>query len=92
MNLRARRELLKFFAASPLLAGLAPLRTSNANDKELASAADALDVFDLEAAAKRVVPPAHWGYIQSGVDGEVTLRANETAFARYQLRRGASST
>jgi 4-hydroxymandelate oxidase len=86
MNLRARRELLKFFAASPLLAGLAPLRTSIANDKALASAADALDVFDLEAAAKRVVPPAHWGYIQSGVDGDLTVRANEAAFARYQLR------
>ena len=69
MNLQARRELLKFFAASPLLAGIAPLRTSIANDKALASATDALDVFDLEAAAKRVVPPAHWGYIQSGVDG-----------------------
>lgn len=51
-----------------------------------ATAADALDVFDLEAAAQKLVPPAHWGYLQSGVDGDVTLRANEAAFARYQLR------
>jgi 4-hydroxymandelate oxidase len=50
------------------------------------SAAEALDVFDLEAVAQRLVPPAHWGYLQSGVDGDVTVHANETAFARYQLR------
>jgi isopentenyl diphosphate isomerase/L-lactate dehydrogenase-like FMN-dependent dehydrogenase len=80
-----RRAFLRFLAASPVIASLAPWRRVLAEDS-LSSAADALDVFDLEAAAKRVVPPAHWGYLQSGVDGEVTLRANETAFARYQLR------
>ena len=53
---------------------------------DLASAAAALDVFDFEAAARRVVPPAHWGYLASGVDGEDTLRANRTGYARYQLR------
>ena len=34
----------------------------------------ALDVFDFEAAAQKVTPPAHWGYLMSGVDGEATLR------------------
>jgi isopentenyl diphosphate isomerase/L-lactate dehydrogenase-like FMN-dependent dehydrogenase len=33
-----------------------------------------------------VLPPAHWGYLQSGVDGDVTLHANQTGFSRYQLR------
>ncbi len=33
------------------------------------------------------MPPAHWGYLMSGVDGDVTLRANETAYTRaIQLR------
>lgn len=82
-----RRAFLRFLAASPVLAGLSPWREVLADDERvLASAADALDVFELEAAARRVVPPAHWGYLQSGVDGETTLRANESAFARYQLR------
>jgi isopentenyl diphosphate isomerase/L-lactate dehydrogenase-like FMN-dependent dehydrogenase len=86
MSLYERRALLKFLAASPLFAGMAPLTEVLADERTLASAADALDVFDLEAAAQRLVPPAHWGYLQSGVDGDVTLRANQAAFARYQLR------
>jgi 4-hydroxymandelate oxidase len=87
MSLYARRALLKFIATSPALAALTPFTSARAADEQLlASAADALDVFDLEAAAQRVVPPAHWGYLQSGVDGEATLRANQTGFARYQLR------
>jgi isopentenyl diphosphate isomerase/L-lactate dehydrogenase-like FMN-dependent dehydrogenase len=85
-RLHERRALLKFLAASPAIAALAPFTEALADEPTLASAADALDVFDLEAAAQRLLPPAHWGYLQSGVDGEATLRANQAAFARYQLR------
>ena len=52
----------------------------------LKSAADALDVFDFEAMARTVLPPAHWGYMATGSDGEETLRANPAGFSRYQLR------
>ena len=52
----------------------------------LESAADAVNVFEFEAAARQIVPPAHWGYMATGVDGETTLRANQDAYARYQLR------
>ena len=52
----------------------------------LEQAAHALDLFDFEAAAQKVVPPAHWGYLMSGVDGEMTLRANREGFDRYQLK------
>src|SRR5262249_41375724 len=86
LSVHERRALLKFLAASPVLAALATGARALADDHALASAADALDVFDFEAAARRVVPPAHWGYLQSGVDGEATLRANQAGFARYQLR------
>jgi 4-hydroxymandelate oxidase len=77
-----RRAFLQYLAASTVLS--APLCKAMGTDT--GSAADALDVFDLEAAAERVVPPAHWGYLQSGVDGDATLRANSAAFARWQLR------
>ena len=43
-------------------------------------------MFDFEAMARKVLPPAHWGYMATGVDGEETLRANPRGFARYQLR------
>jgi isopentenyl diphosphate isomerase/L-lactate dehydrogenase-like FMN-dependent dehydrogenase len=77
--------LLKMLAASPLLATRSMLSRA-ASEAALASAAGALDVFELRQAAQRLVPPAHWGYLESGVDGDLTLRANEMAFARYQLR------
>lgn len=83
MRVTERRAFLRFLAASPLAAALAPLGASE--KQEIASSADALDIFELEAAAKRVLPPAHWGYLQSGVDGDATLRANQAAFSRYQL-------
>lgn len=86
MSRFARRALLKFLAASPVLAGVAPITKTLAEERTLESAAEALDVFDLEAAAKRLLPPAHWGYLQTGVDGDATVRANQAAFSRYQLR------
>jgi len=42
-----------------------------AQESTLATAEAALDVFHFEAAARKVVPPAHWGYMASGVDGGV---------------------
>ncbi|HUN26508.1 MAG TPA: alpha-hydroxy acid oxidase [Steroidobacteraceae bacterium] len=80
-----RRALLRYLAATPLAALVPPARSADRADLP-GSAADALDVFDLEAVAHDALPPAHWGYLQSGVDGDATLRANEAAFARYQLR------
>jgi isopentenyl diphosphate isomerase/L-lactate dehydrogenase-like FMN-dependent dehydrogenase len=52
----------------------------------IASADEALDVFDFRAVAQHRLPPAHWGYMATGVDGEATLRANEEGFARLYLR------
>ena len=80
-----RRALLKFIAASPLLVAF-PSLAQALQTGGLEAAAHALDVFDFEAAAQKIVPPAHWGYLMSGVDGEATLRANRDGFARYQLK------
>ena len=35
---------------------------------------------------KKNVPAAHFGYMASGVDDEVTLRANRDAFQKLQIR------
>lgn len=46
---------------------------------------DAIDVFDFETVARQNVWPAHFGYMASGIDDEVTLRANREDFLKYQL-------
>jgi len=80
-----RRALLGFLAASPVFAAFAPWNRAHAAGHSPTTAAEALDVFELEAAAQSLVPAAHWGYLQSGVDGDVTLHANQAAFGRYEL-------
>jgi len=35
--------------------------------------------------ARKNVPPAHFGYMASGLDDEVTLRANREGFLKFQL-------
>jgi isopentenyl diphosphate isomerase/L-lactate dehydrogenase-like FMN-dependent dehydrogenase len=92
VNISDRREFLKFLAGSPLLLASPSLleaftqAPASQAAATLASAADALDVYDFEAMARRVLPPAHWGYMATGTDGEETLRANPRGFDRYQLR------
>jgi 4-hydroxymandelate oxidase len=46
---------------------------------------EAINVFDFEPAAFKNVPPAHFGYMASGLDDEVTLRANREGFLKFQL-------
>jgi 4-hydroxymandelate oxidase len=81
-----RRALLRFLASSPLLGALGLPGRALAEDATLESAMDALDVFDFEAAARRTLPPAHWGYLASGVDADLTLRANIAGYSRWQLK------
>ncbi len=45
-----------------------------------------LNVMDFEAAARAVLPPAHFGYLATGVDDDATLRANRQGFDRFYLR------
>jgi isopentenyl diphosphate isomerase/L-lactate dehydrogenase-like FMN-dependent dehydrogenase len=84
----SRRRLLQSMLATPLLAGLAsPLRVLAGETTPLITAADqALDVFDFERVARAVLPPAHFGYLATGVDGDATLHANRAAFSHYALR------
>src|SRR5688572_11048087 len=79
---RDRRRFLKFLAASPLLASA----WSQLATLKLDTVDQAISLLDFEEAARRVLPPAHWGYMASGVDDDVTLRANREGFARFQIR------
>src|SRR5215467_12215633 len=91
----ARREFLRFLAASPYVAAAggvgAFIRLPGASAQTaatteiLANPAAALNVFDFEEAAHRKVAPGHWAYMASGVDDDATLQANREIFKRVQL-------
>jgi len=92
-TLKDRRRFVQFLAASPLLGALGGfawpdrlLAAGGLRGQSIESADHAINVFDLEAVAAESLPPAHFGYIQTGVDGDLTLRANEKAFEHYYLR------
>src|SRR3984885_11804287 len=98
----SRRRFIQFLAASPLFAGTGlsalagePYPQLPADpfvwaprdyDHLIASPKEALDVFDFEPVMHKNVPPAHFGYMASGVDDDVTLRANREGFLKFQLR------
>ncbi|MFO1080554.1 MAG: alpha-hydroxy acid oxidase [Reyranellaceae bacterium] len=96
LSLASRRRFLRFLAASPLLAGSAAAQEAwppdpavwgaRSLDRRIGSPREALDVFDFEPVMHDKVPPAHFGYMASGVDDEVTLRANRADFQKVQLR------
>ncbi|MBL6614301.1 MAG: alpha-hydroxy-acid oxidizing protein [Reyranella sp.] len=92
----ARRRFLQYLAASPLLAGNDLLAQEQrlpdplvwaprALQPLIESPREALSVFDFEPVMHKNVPPAHFGYMASGIDDEVTLRANRDGFQKFQL-------
>jgi isopentenyl diphosphate isomerase/L-lactate dehydrogenase-like FMN-dependent dehydrogenase len=46
----------------------------------------AINVMEFEAIARKKLPPAHFGYLATGVDDDATLRANREGFTRFQIR------
>ncbi len=97
--LASRRRFLQYLAASPLFASGAatalgeeapsrlpdPMIWRPAGAAPITSPKDAINVFDFEPVAYQNVPPAHFGYMASGLDDEVTLRANREGFLKFQL-------
>ena len=89
----ARRQFLRFLVASPYVAALGGAAafleqraSAQGKSEALASPADALNVLDFEEAARQKVQPGHWAYMASGVDSDVTLRANREGYSHVQLR------
>jgi 4-hydroxymandelate oxidase len=79
---RALAETLAPKAKLPDPLMWAPLDANNL----IKSPKEAINVFDFEPVMRQNVPPAHFGYMASGIDDEVTLRANREGFLKFQLR------
>src|SRR3984893_8616889 len=95
----ARRLSLRYLAASPLMAGAADVLAQEQRlpdpsvwgtrtlDKLIASPREAINVFDFEPVMHQNVPPAHFGYMATGKQHEVAVRANRGGFLKFPHRR-----
>ena len=83
-----RREFLKFLAASPLLTSYSAFaqEVEESLGERLTDPSEVINIFEMEAVARSKVPPAHFGYLVTGVDSDSTLRANREGFTRFQIR------
>lgn len=52
----------------------------------ITSADQALDVMDFEAVARKVLPPAHFAYLATGVDDDATVGINHEAYSHLEIR------
>ncbi len=102
MSQENRRRFLQFLAGSPLAAYAQAVipQTLVPGSREadprmwapydpthlIKDPKEAINVFDFEPVCRQKVPPAHFGYMASGIDDEVTLRANREGFLKLQLR------
>ena len=80
--------LAELLAASPIREErfLGWLEAFQQSDEVISSPDEALDVMDFEPAARKALPPAHFGYLATGVDGDGTVQANREGYSRIQIR------
>ncbi len=86
-----RRLLLKFLLGSPLLSlGCTPDAQKATDitpslDDLITKASDAINIFDFEKIANQKLPPAHLGYLTTGVRDNLTRDANQEAYKSIKL-------
>ena len=83
---RNRRAFLRLLLSSPLFAYGASLSAALQDDFVITRPEQAINVMEFEAAARKALPPGHWGYLATGVDDEETLKANREGYSHFQLR------
>lgn len=94
-----RRNFVKFLLASPLLkfGTLAMAQQASKLDPDIEyllsvkkllieKPEEALNIFDLEAVARDVLPPAHYGYMATGVSDELSQMANREGYKNIRLK------
>jgi 4-hydroxymandelate oxidase len=90
-----RRSFLGALSALPVFGAAALAQPSSPPPPSLLyrrepppiTAADqVLNVMDFEPLARTALPPAHYGYLASGVDDDLTVVLNHEAFGHYEIR------
>jgi len=90
---RVRRMLLDGLAAAPALIGMPRLgfgqgtaAATPAADPAALAANQVLSVADFEALARAKLPPAHFGFLATGVDDDRTVFLNHDAYSHIEIR------
>jgi len=87
-----RRALLGGLAILPVVAARALADTVQASragprlPPPVATVDQVLNVMEFEALARDALPPAHFGYIATGADDDLTVVRNHDAFSHYEIR------
>jgi (S)-2-hydroxy-acid oxidase len=87
---RDRRSFLRWLAAgaaaAPLsLAASAQTAAPNTPVNATSQTAGPINVFNFEALAAEALPPAHFGYLQTGVLDDAQVQANRDGFAKFGI-------
>ena len=92
---RTRRLLLGGLAGTAALLGMPRQGLSAASPEAAAETAltadQVLNIADFEALLRAKLPPAHFGYVASGVDDDRTVALNHEAIRISRSARAASS-
>src|ERR1700674_5095706 len=65
---------------------LPPSQLFRSEPPPVTSADQVLNVMGFEPLAREALPPAHFGYIATGVDDDRTVVRNHEAFSHYEIR------
>jgi 4-hydroxymandelate oxidase len=89
----SRRTLLGGLATSPLFLpramaeeAMTPRSQFSRPAPPIMTADQVVNVMDFEPLARDALPPAHFGFIATGVDDDRTVVRNHEAFSDYQIR------
>jgi 4-hydroxymandelate oxidase len=88
---RSRRLLLGGLAGAPALFGMPRVgfgaaMTETTTEAAAIRADQVLNVADFEALARAKLPPAHFGYVATGVDDDRTVFLNHEAYSHIEIR------
>ncbi len=88
---RVRRRLLNGLGLAPALIGMPRFgfgqgAAEPAGDAGALTANQVLSVADFEALARAKLPPAHFGYLATGVDDDRTVFLNHDAYSHIEIR------
>ena len=82
----SRRRFVEHLLRSPLVLAGTIAAQSPTSRTPIASSGDALDVFDFAPLAQKKMSAAHWAYLMTGVDDDLTRDLNHDAFRLFQIR------